>query len=387
MHATWLLPLAALLARTAGGVEEQSAGKEADGPTYRLVNGSIELIWQLPAVRAETRGIVFVVHPSGNGARRYWKKSAACPACNGLAEKACIPRTLLRAGFGTFIVSAPMRTFVNGFAWTPRGGWRPQDLPTLEWALAFATTEVAAARGAPLFLLSESSGAPLAFALLSRPDHPFRAHLCLIPAAVPKTMPAHAPPTLFRYNLRDERRARNVRRAVRALRATGTPAAELKISPHRVGPGYFASCLGPERVSPALSARMWRALKEGGLLDPDDYLVQFSPFPTDAQHASGLLWKRVLRPITSPPPLSDPLTFQDSDVENCMVLAFSYHGGRCDAAADVLADFLERARLSPPSWPRRWTSAENRESYEAAHASRGRRWVGFAQVYPDDEHA
>lgn len=384
--ATWWQGAALLLAAATG----RAADGPADEPTYRVANGTIELIWQLPS---RPLALVFVAHGGGNSARRFFPKSAACPVCNGYYDKICLVDRLVSAQLGVFIPSAPDRTFLNGRAWVPRGGWEfPRDSHVLDWAVRFAAREVAAPAGVPLVLLSQSSAVVSALDLL-RAGHRFAAHLCQVPARL-SPMLQGAPPTLFTYNPRDAPRAKAVREAVLELRRLGTPAAELKSWPHRVGPHFFAAVLGARyRLSPEQSTAMYLALKRDGFLDDDDFVVNFNPLPSEREVRRGERWKEALRSLTEQAPLHDSLQFHQSDVEGAMGVAFGFHGGRCDTLIHVMIDFVMRALLERPVWPRQWTCAhaERKRCLDdvpsnRARASANRQWLRSHEAYPEDEH-
>lgn len=73
------------------------------------------------------------------------------------------------------------------------------------------------------------------------------------------------PPTLFVHMLRDGSTAESVRQDVAALRAAGTPAAEIQIKPRPVT-AEFLSSHAPQ-IGPEMAAAIVEALGNGGMLD------------------------------------------------------------------------------------------------------------------------
>jgi len=323
---------------------------------YRVINDTVEAIWQLPPSGRPPRALVFVSHPHVACARRFWPPSRACPVCNGFNNMMCIVAHLVAHDLAVFVVSAPSRTFLHR-PFHPNTGWEwPKDKEAMERALAFAKEAVQGPGGRlPLLLLSLSSGALPAFDLPGL-GYRFAAHASVMPHMAVVGHGAHGhPPTLIYHQPRDRWRSGMAVKAIKELRRAGIPALRIEAVPMRLGPTFFSHAL-PHKVTPMLSERLHAALRRHGFLDANDFVVNYVELPeNDAQLRQSEAWKDAVRDLTVEA-VNDSLPFHQSDFHGVISVAYGFHAVPCSPLKEALADFFVRAVADKPVWPADWTS-------------------------------
>eukprot|EP00667_Euglena_gracilis_P012650 EG_transcript_13002 len=295
------------------------AERGVGAPVYAVDQGT-EFVWQRP--RAAPKAILFLAHGCSHSATDWWNKSQACPKCIGLPVERRIVRAALAAGYVALAVSSQDRVYSRC--------WTEDDLEPVKRVIRLVMREIGAA-DLPVVALGASSGG--AFLPMLAQTTSLTALAVQIMATSNTLLGPGFPPTAFIHMPRDARTARLVQANVRALNQSGVPVREWAHRPMRLTPHLFSDYI--DSVSPELSRRIFKALKDAQYLDSEGGLK------ADPRQSG---WRAVLKEAV-PELRGVAMAADESSLPEVLNLAYAAHEITDRYMADTLTFFtamLER---------------------------------------------
>jgi len=307
--------------------------------TFEIIEG-VESLWALPS-GVEPKGLVMCLHGACHGAEDFFPATVPPSKAAGLPESMRISKALLTDGWGVLALSSAMRSHPQ--MWDSRG-----DAQSVVAAVACFRTQHRLT-SAPLVALGISAGGALAMKLprLMRID----ALVVQIMAVSPHELKcqkgdAQYPPALFIHMARDGAgpirctsspggTGELVGACIAELRRRGIKASDVLARPLPITATFFSERI--PRCQPHLSAAIQRVLKERGIIDEANMLID--------DPRSNLSWMRALRAspeITSQLPgrqhgEADSLEADCSPVAEVLNAAYCQHEITADCMSQTLA--------------------------------------------------
>lgn len=237
----------------------------------------------------QPKGVLLTFHGCSHSALDWWQPGPTCKACTGLPEETAIVRAAVARQYVVVAISSADQAGSRCWDVAPP----PQQTVDVKHTVASikALSQAEQWGDLPIYALGASSGGAMV-ALL-----PFFAELqgiCVqimgVPPSVYQDLNTAAarpfPPTMFVHMPRDKRTAAAVAADVEALKAQGVATLEVKHEPVPLSGTFFSARI--EDVSVQLSGQIFRAFKDGGLLDGKGLLKADPRMTVDK-------WQAVLR--------------------------------------------------------------------------------------------